>query len=187
MITMRYAIYILTGMFTALAPCQKPSALLPPGQVMNMEALDQNGRPVGLPGVPADNYTYVQIIDTLVDISVLDTTTGVTFTTDNGSFSTGGATFAAKFDQNGKAYAYLRSKVAIPAHVQATVGTNYSDNLTIPFQTAWPDSIYMQLPAEASDSLATVVAVITKLLRPFGTPSAGLQAGFYAKDTAGNP
>lgn len=183
---MRYYIFLFTGLFLALAACQKPPAILPPGRVMNLEALDLNGNPLGTRGVPADNYTYVQIVDTLVDISVLDTTTGVTFTTDNGSFSTGGATYAAKFDQYGKAYAFLKSRAASPAHVLATVGTNYSQNLTIPFQTAWPDSIYLQLPVTASDSPASRISFTARLLLPVGTPSAGQPVGFYAMDTAGN-
>jgi hypothetical protein len=182
---MRNCVYIFLILVSA-SSCQKPPAPLPPSQVMNLSALDPNGNPLGPTGIAADNYTYAKIMDTLVDISVLDTTTTVTFTTDNGSFSTGGTTYAAKFDQTGKAYAFLKNKLPTAAHVQAAVGTTYTLSLTVPFQIAWPDSIYLGLPNEASDSLGSRVSFTTKLLLPLGTPSIGLQVGFYATDINNN-
>jgi hypothetical protein len=140
---------------------------------------------LGSDSIPADNYTYAVIEDTLVDLSVLDTSSAVTFTTDNGVFSTGGTTYATKFDQTGKAYAYVRNKWPVAAHVQASVGANYALTLTLPFQTAWPDSLYLQLPAIVADTAGAMVTFTTKLVRPLGTPTPGLQPGFWATNAAG--
>lgn len=174
-------------LFIVLASCHPAPSPLSPAQVMNLELQDQTGAPLASAGAPADNYTYAVIVDTLVDKSVLDTSTAVTFTTDNGAFSTGGTSCAAKFDQTGKAYAYIRNKWATSAHVEASVGTNFTLYITVPFQTAWPDSIYLQFAGAVSDSFGSMVTFTTRLIRPLGTPTAGLQLGFYARDTVGNP
>jgi hypothetical protein len=165
--------------------CNKGTGVLPANSVLKLQ-LANNGIPTPNMSIPADNYSYAQIM-AIIDSTILDTTTTINFTTDNGSFSTGGTSYAAKVDIHGNAYAYLKSKVVVTAHVQATVGANYTQNLTIPFTTSYPDTMYINLPDSASNDLANRVSFSATLYKYLGSISPGLSVNFSARDTLGTP
>ena len=178
----KYGILVLALLGFA-GHCHK-SGLEPASKIFQLAVVDTSGNVLSTIDVPADNYTYA-IIRAHTDSSVIDTTTAFSFTTDNGSFSTGGTSASSKIDIHGNAYAYLKSKAVLNAHVQATVGGNYSQYITIPFTTSYPDTLYLNLPDSATDDLAGRITFTTTLYKYFGSISPGLAVVFNATTAAG--
>jgi hypothetical protein len=175
--------FLLLAMVGVAAHCHK-SGLIPDSQVLTLAAIDANGNVVVSDSIPADNYTYAEI-RAAVDSSVVDTTTTIAFATDNGTFSVGGTSATAKIDIHGNAYAYLKSKSILAAHVQATVGANYTQNITIQFTTSYPDTIFLNLPDSATDDLANRVNFTTTLYKRLGSVSPGLSVNYNASTQSG--
>src|SRR6202012_4251221 len=108
--------------------CHKSVNMLQADQILQLTVLDQTGVPLGTTSVDADNYTMAEV-EATVNSTVIDTTTVVNFSTDNGIFATGGTTYSAKINFQGNAFVYIKSKLPLPAHVQATVGGNYTQSI----------------------------------------------------------
>jgi hypothetical protein len=178
----RYALLLL--LLSADLACQKSASIAPAKKILALQ-LDTNSVAAPNYSLPADNYTYAQILAS-TDSSILDTTTTITFTTDYGSFSTGGQSATVKIDLHGNASVFLKSKTAISAHVQAAIGTNYVQNIPVSFVTAFPDSLYLNLPDSANDLPETRLSWTTSLYRRLGSATAGQNVGYQAFDTAGN-
>jgi hypothetical protein len=183
---MRYGRYAISlTFFLVFLACQKQPITIPPDKILKLQ-IDTNGVVAANYPIPADNYTFAQVLAT-TDSTVVDTTTTVMFTTDNGSFSTGGQSATVKIDLHGRASVFLRSKSAVTAHVQATVGGNYSQNIDVPFGISYPDSLFINLPDSADDLPKTRINFNTLLYKRHGSSSSGLNIGYSAFDTAGNP
>lgn len=171
-------------LFCIALACNKNVKTPAADEVLKLYSTRDN-MPVTNDSVLADSYNYAVIVGK-VDSSVVDTTTTIIFTADNGSFSTGGASYTSKIDLHGEAYAFLKSKYPGPAHVQAQAGGNYTQNLTIQFIPSWPDQLFVNLPAKTSDSLGNRLSFSTNLVKNPGMASVGFILGFYATDTVGN-
>jgi hypothetical protein len=175
----RVTILLLAGLAFA---CNKKTNLESTNSVLTLQTI-VNGTVTPNASAPADNYTYLEI-RAVVDSSVVDTTTTISFATDNGTFSTGGNSYTSKIDVHGYAYAYLKSKYPIPTHVQGTAGSNYTQNLTIQFTTSYPDSIFINLPDSLSHDLANRLNFTATLYKLYGVVTPGLTLTFSA-DTNG--
>lgn len=183
MVSNKFLSLLLLFVFSA---CIKPAPFLPANQVLSLQAFDIHNNPITAgDSISADNYSYAQIVAS-VDSSILDTTVTISFTTDNGTFLTGGTSYVAKIDIHGKAYVSIKNKWPLSAHIQASVGSNYTQNLIVPFNSSWPDYIVVKLPASSPDSLKTRLSFSTLLAKSFGTVSPGLTPAFLATDTSGN-
>jgi hypothetical protein len=168
---------------TALS-CQKSGAIAPAEKILRLQ-LDTNGVAAPNYAIPADNYSYSQIL-AIADSSVVDTTTTIVFTTDNGTFSTGGQSATVKIDLHGMASVFLKSKSVVSAHVQATIAGNYTQNISVTFVTAYPDSLFVNLPDSANDLPETRINFNTILYKHHGSSSPGLNIGYEGFDNNGN-
>jgi hypothetical protein len=182
MIMERYSKWLLVGV-VILSRCSNKVNLLPANEVLSLQ-MYQNGQAVPTYTVPADNFTYAGFI-AHIDSTVVDTTTTIAFVTDNGSFSTGGTTLTAKVDIHGNTYAYVKSKLAIATHVQASVGASYTQNLTVTFTTSYPDKLFLNLPDTANNKLGNRVSFTAILYKYLGSPSPGQSVEFTATDALG--
>ena len=178
-----FARIILILFFSAMCCCSKVNTITY-AQVLTLQTY-LNGVPVPNESVPADYFTYATVVAS-IDSTVVDSTSIISFSTDNGIFSVGGSTMTAKVDIHGKGYAYIKSKYIGPAHIQATVGGNYTQNIQIQFTTSYPDKIFVNIADTASDLPGNRIPLTATLYKYYGICSPGLLVQFIAVDTLGN-
>lgn len=157
--------------------CKKPDLPTPSaGDILTVNLVKDS--------IPADNYS-VALITARVDSAIVDTTNTVTFTTDQGTFASGSNTYSTTFDLHGVARAYLKSQSPQVAHVGVTVGSNYTQTVDVHFIPSWPDTLYINVQASATNALDTRVDVTAQLYKLTGGMTAGLAVDFNAMDSAG--
>jgi len=173
-----YKILLLLPLLSIL--CKKPDLPTPTASdILSVNVVENN--------VPADNYSYA-LITAAVDNAIVDTTNTVTFTTDLGQFSTGGTTYTTTFDLQGVqgvASAYLKATSPQTAHIKVTVGVNYSQSVTVLFTPSWPDTLYINTVASATNALSTRVDIMVQLYKAEGLITPGLLVNMSATDSAG--
>jgi hypothetical protein len=173
--------YILISL-TVLVLCscdksQNPGPLQPPnlqtGPASDTLKITVNGN-----NIPADNYSYAEIV--AVSNLPAPLSRNITFTTDKGLFSNNSATLTLATGANDTTRAYLRYNKAEPARVTATVASNYSKEVFVNFINAFPTQVNVTADSTVLvHSLTAKSRVFATLLRNPGTASEGQAVHFY--------
>ena len=128
--------------------------------------------------VPADNYSYAEIIVQTSNPKNLSNARTVTFTTDRGTFSNNKDTFTTNIvtDSTHKTYilarAYLKNDHIEKARVTATISNTNSVDTIVTFTPSWPQ--YVSINADSTslkDTFGTTSKITAKLSRSYGIVS----------------
>lgn len=131
--------------------------------------------------IPADNYSYAELVAVSKDTEVINARKDITFVTDKGLFANGEKTFVTKTDLTGKARAFLKHNQAGLVRVNATISNAYTQEQYIRFVPSLPDALFVHLSTGVvTNSLTATFPVTAELRKTVGEVTPGLPVLFRA-------
>lgn len=128
--------------------------------------------------VPADNYTYAEI--SAITQERPGANDEIVFSTTNGSFSNGSATYTVNVGDNDTTRAFLKYSKAETVKVTAQIYNKYTKECTVNFTSSYPTLITVSPDSSSLLPLFTSKCTIhATLTRQAGNVSEGMLLNYY--------
>ena len=136
--------------------------------------------------VPADNYTYAEIV--AITNSRGDTGNQLVFTSDNGLFSNNSNTLSVQVSSSDTTKVYIRNNTPGQARVGSILNNSFTEEIVVNFTTSWPDQLIIDPDSSSlKPSFYAMTNVVAQSIKFNGTVTAGQVVNFYDSTATGQP
>jgi hypothetical protein len=179
-------IHTLVLFLFILASCTHPPGELVAPQIDNSIQAKDISVSLTADNIPADNYSTAEISIQIINTSLIQPGTTVTFSADKGSFANGNTTYTIAAGTDGMSKAYLKYNQAGIVNVTASVNNSFTKTFPVTFVPAPPDLITLEPDIATLTSPPSAKANLTATLsRTLGTPTQNQALTFYDSTATG--